>query len=400
LEVRSGTLTTFKANVGNSLNGAGGRVLQSGGTFAPGDINVGNVDPAQPGTFDLSDGQFRPGSFRLQRNGFFNQTGGEVVAGPFFSIGASGADSSQYVLAGGTIRGQAILIAHTNPAPIAASGRSAGFVQTGGAVNTGDVVIDPTGTYDALGGSINPTRSIVVNGILDFGGQNVALNLTNNCFGTFTGGQILNATNATFTGGVGSVMEFAAGFDPLAQIGHIQTEGIVHVAGEPLIIPADKSVGGSGTITGDVTNNGTVAPGNSPGAITISGNYVQGSAAALAMEIAGTSANQFDSLSITGSATLGGSLDVSLFDGFVPSSTDQFMILTAASLTGGFANALDHVDVLGGGRFDVLYSPTSVTLTNFQSVPEPQAIFALSLFGGGALLRHRRRKPQRRKESA
>jgi hypothetical protein len=44
-----------------------------------------------------------------------------------------------------------------------------------------------------------------------------------------------------------------------------------------------------------------------------------------------------------------------------------------------------------GGRFDVLYSPTSITLTNFQAVPEPAGMVQL-LAGSVALGRPRRRR--------
>src|SRR5439155_27044776 len=139
--------------------------------------------------------------------------------------------------------------------------------------------------------------------------NSATLNLGDNCFGDFTRGQILNATHATFTGGVGSLMNFAHGFDPYTQIGTIHTQGLIHTSGEPLVIPPAKRVGGSGTIDADVTNQGTLAPGNSPGAITITGSYAQASDASLEMEIAGTASDQFDRLSITGAASLGGMLD-------------------------------------------------------------------------------------------
>ena len=82
-------------------------------------------------------------------------------------------------------------------------------------MNSDEFFIHAGGTYDALGGSINPRRYVGVEGTLDFGGSTASLDLANNCFGAFSKGQVLNATNATFTGGVGSIMEFASGFDPL-----------------------------------------------------------------------------------------------------------------------------------------------------------------------------------------
>src|SRR5207302_2252440 len=118
------------------------------------------------------------------------------------------------------------------------------------------------------------------------------------------------------------------------------------------------------------------------------------SGALLKMEIAGKKpADEFDTLTVTGAATLGGTLDLSLLDGFVPQASDQFAIISASSLTGTFANATGgHVDLAGGGgQFDVLYTPTGVTLTNFQPVPEPTAMLGMGVAGPIALLRRRRR---------
>jgi len=44
---------------------------------------------------------------------------------------------------------------------------------------------------------------------------------------------------------------------------------------------------GNGTISGSITNDGTISPGLSPGKITISGNYAQGSTGVLNMQIGG-----------------------------------------------------------------------------------------------------------------
>src|SRR5262249_53350246 len=75
---------------------------------------------------------------------------------------------------------------------------------------------------------------------------------------------------------------------------------------------------GTGHITANVSNSGgTVSPGNSPGCMTITGNYTQGAGGTLSIEIAGTTAcTQYDQLTVTGTATLGGTLNVSLLSGF------------------------------------------------------------------------------------
>src|SRR5262249_5794259 len=57
----------------------------------------------------------------------------------------------------------------------------------------------------------------------------------------------------------------------------------------------------------------------------------------LQMEIAGTAAGQFDRLVVSGTANLGGTLDVVLLDGFIPPAGASFPILQYGSYTGSFA---------------------------------------------------------------
>ena len=114
-------------------------------------------------------------------------------------------------------------------------------------------------------------------------------------------------------------------------------------------------VAGSGVIGGDLTNSGaTVAPGNSPGILTVDGNYNQTSGGTLAIEIGGTQAGmEYDVLNVLGDASLAGTLDVSLIDGFTPGGGDTFKVLTAGgdltdvgltlggSAAGSFAMSID-----------------------------------------------------------
>ena len=92
-----------------------------------------------------------------------------------------------------------------------------------------------------------------------------------------------------------------------------------------LVTASAGVVDGSGTIGGDLTNSGaTVAPGNSPGKLTVAGDYLQ-TAGSLEIEINGTSDDdvsgnrEFDLLSVGGSLTIsGGSLDIVM--GFTPTA--------------------------------------------------------------------------------
>ena len=88
---------------------------------------------------------------------------------------------------------------------------------------------------------------------------------------------------------------------------------------------AEGMCSGSGTIAGDLNNAGTVSPGNSPGLMTVEGDFAQSSAGTVLIELAGTTAGiEHDVLQVDGEASLGGTLEVSLLDGFSPGNRRCF----------------------------------------------------------------------------
>jgi hypothetical protein len=94
---------------------------------------------------------------------------------------------------------------------------------------------------------------------------------------------------------------------------------------------------GSGAITGSVSNNAVVSPGASPGLISMTGNYSEGPSAHLAIELGGTTPGSgYDQLSVGGTATLRGSLDVSFVNGFVPAPGNVFTALVCNARSGVF----------------------------------------------------------------
>ena len=97
------------------------------------------------------------------------------------------------------------------------------------------------------------------------------------------------------------------------------------------------TVSGGGTIGGDLNNaTGSIAPGISPGILTVGGNFSQQPNGTLAIEIGGpTQGTEYDTLAVTGTATVDGTLLVSLIDDFIPSAGQQFTVLTSAGLTAG-----------------------------------------------------------------
>jgi uncharacterized repeat protein (TIGR01451 family) len=155
-----------------------------------------------------------------------------------------------------------------------------------------------------------------------------------------------------------------------------QTTGTTTLNGGALafVNPAQLNGGtlnGAGSITGDVINSGgNVSPGMSPGTISITGNYTQGAGGTMTIELGGTSAGQYDLLNATGTATLDGTLNVSLINSFTPANGDSWQPFTFASRTGDFATKNLPTFLGTHGSFTSSYTPTALVLT---AVVTPQS---------------------------
>jgi T5SS/PEP-CTERM-associated repeat protein len=121
------------------------------------------------------------------------------------------------------------------------------------------------------------------------------------------------------------------------------------------------TLSGTGTIAANLNNAGTLAPGQSPGTITLTGNYTQAAPGTLAIEVAGGAAGQFDTLAVSGSAALDGTLSVALLDNYVPPNGQTFAVLSAGSVQGLFAT-ITPVNFPAGLQMSVHYNPDAVVL--------------------------------------
>lgn len=84
---------------------------------------------------------------------------------------------------------------------------------------------------------------------------------------------------------------------------------------------------------------GRISPGNSPGIFAIDGTYEQDDGGTYSAEIGGPDPGTgHDQISVTGSAILGGNLNVRLTNGFTPVVGQTFRILSAASVSGAFTS--------------------------------------------------------------
>jgi T5SS/PEP-CTERM-associated repeat protein len=134
---------------------------------------------------------------------------------------------------------------------------------------------------------------------------------------------------------------------PIRNLLKVENGGRVTVGGHVEIYSLGIVAGDGGTIVGDVLNiTGVVAP----GVLTIDGDYTQ-EIGSLLIDLAGTTPGaEYDRLIVTGDAALGGWLEVSLIDEFMPSIGSSFDILDSASTSRAFTHLL--LPPLASGSWD------------------------------------------------
>ncbi len=125
-------------------------------------------------------------------------------------------------------------------------------------------------------------------------------------------------------------------------------------------------LGGSGIINGNVFNNGRMNPGNSPGTLTVNGDFTQSASGRLQIEVVNPAI--YDILVVSGRASLAGTLEI-LASSKSLKYGQQVPFLRAGSIAGGFDEILmpDPSKFRGrfltdGGLGSVLVAPTSYTL--------------------------------------
>ncbi len=169
--------------------------------------------------------------------------------------------------------------------------------------------------------------------------------------------------------------------------GHVYGDG--STTGQKIVFAAGSTVSGIGSFE-NVVFDGTYSPGNSP-AITNLSNGEFSAASSLLIELGGTQpGTQYDRVVDSGVLTLlGGTLNVALYNGFVPSYGNSFEILQYGQLSGDFGT-VNYPALSGGLSWGRTTSATAMTIT---VVPEPStyAISAIATAGLASLMRWRKR---------
>ena len=290
----------------------------------------------------------------------------------------------------------------TNTGTILANSSSPLIIHPDGSgfTNTGKLTVNPGSTlnilapFNTLSAGALSAGTYMVSGILDF----PAAVVTNNASVTLTGaaaeifntaggtnalatlaansskgvlslqkGQVLSATTGAFsnagklTVGIGS--GFGVGGSYTQTAGTTTVDGSMTASGGLTL--QKGTLLGQGTIASAVTSNAVVTVGDATtkaGKLSMSA-YTQNSTGSLNVGIGGlTAGTQYSQLAVGNGASLNGTLNVKLINGFVPAIGNTFTILTASTVNGTFAT-VKGLSINSSEHFTIAYNPTNVMLT-------------------------------------
>jgi autotransporter-associated beta strand protein len=279
----------------------------------------------------------------------------------------------------------------------------------GGPVILSGGTLDLNGTLQQIGSLSGAAGSLTLTGTLAIGGA------ANTTFGgTITG-------NGTLVKSGTGILDLT-GTNPFSGSASV-TGGILRVNGSlpnaHVSVLSGAKLGGAGTIgNGTVTpgnpfisvqSGGSVAPGNSPGILTVAGSVAFSGGSSFEVELngptPGNGANFHDQLMVTGAgntiALNGATLSATL--GYTPAANDKLFILdneTGTAIQGTFAQGSSitiggyaaQISYLGNPVAMTTTGGNSVVLFGFTPVPEPaSALLACAAAAGVAWARRGRR---------
>ncbi len=216
-------------------------------------------------------------------------------------------------------------------------------------------------------------RQTVTTGTTTFGTIGGILNYYTPVAFTNSGTVDVQTGTLSFLGGLSNSGDVIIAGALTATSGYNQTGGSTILAGGTLGAPNVNLNGGdlsgNGTVAANLNNTaGQINPGGlgTAGVIAITGNYIQGASGALNIDIGGTGSGQFDRLTVSGTATLNGTLNVNLINGFAPAVGNSFQIMTFGSRSGDFASK-NGLNLPNGLVFTPVYHPGDLTLIVVQA---------------------------------
>ncbi|MEZ5291133.1 MAG: hypothetical protein R2745_08630 [Vicinamibacterales bacterium] len=185
-------------------------------------------------------------------------------------------------------------------------------VQTGNTSGTGTIVLDAPMTWQA--GLIGNAGGIEVNAPW-------TLTISTANQKVFDGAPLTNRGTVAWTGGTIFLQGNAA---------------VANAATGSLDVQAGLQLTSSNCGSPTFANAGLLRRSGATGTFTVGSCVAFSNTGTVQLRLGGTGAGQYDVLATAG-ATLGGTLDVTLVNGFVPSAGNAFDVVTYGSRTGSFA---------------------------------------------------------------
>ena len=168
-------------------------------------------------------------------------------------------------------------------------------------------------------------------------------------------GDVTNSAAGLITSSGGTTMFF----DDVINDGEIRTNA------NSFTVYFGAYSGNGDTGIGTVIMEGDLKPGSSPGTMVFGGDLSFGPTAGLEIEIGGLLAgSEYDQVTVANLVSLGGTLEVQLIDGFLPTLNDTFEIITAiGSVNGMFNTTADELPALDPGlAWNINYGANNVVL--------------------------------------
>jgi len=293
----------------------------------------------------------KTGDGTLELTGNNTYIGGTIVANGMLLLGHDNAlgqpAQNAYVLLGthggaadvALLTSEPVSITRDITIPAAATGKATlGTAATGSSYFTRDVIVGTAGS--ALPSTVDLVAKVggtafLASGISTAEGYLGAAELNKNGPGKVVLDSISNY------GGNVNIVEGALHIDPSGKFNcqdlFIQQDGTLVVDG---MLHCQNLYVGLG---------GMLAPGNSPGGLVVEGDLA--STGVIVFDIVGTAGGQLDHLTVTGEASLGGTVKVVL--GYIPVEGDSFDLMDWASLLdSGYAFDMSQAALPGGLQWD------------------------------------------------
>jgi hypothetical protein len=404
---------SFNGSVnGGTLTTSGSGTIQSQNGVLDGTVNMPtNAGLLEVNSFDLFlQGTVRnTGTIALTGNGCIILNKPSTLSGPgtvtmastTCIFGAGSAFTNQNTIEGSGSIGDSNPMPITNNGTIWATQASPLLIvpDASGFTNNGKLIVNAgsTLTIKNLFNNLSNTGTLTsgtysVTGTLGF--PNSVLTNDANIALTGAAAEILNGSStnalATMTGnGATGVLSLASG-QILTTSGNLSNAGKVTVgmgsslnpkgsytqtAGQTTVdgtlsaptglVLSGGTLLGRGTLAAVVNSSSVVVAGDATtkaGKLTITGSYTQNAIGVLDISIGGiTAGSQYSQVAVSNRASLNGTLNIKLINGFVPAIGATFTILPAGMRTGTFST-VNGTSINSTEHFVVDYTPTAVTL--------------------------------------